>query len=105
MTTLRDILLNKPLARDGARLWYNEDESKEKRRLALKLTDEYLAQETYMALLNEGWLPVRADDLPVMQHFAEWLRGYHRQDAPDRDQLRKDWFVFCEQEDIPNNKR
>lgn len=105
MTILRDALLSKPLPQDSVRLWYNEDESREKGRLVFKFTDEYLAQETYMALLNERWLPVRADEAAVIRRFADWLNGYYRQVPPDRDQLRRAWFVFCEQEGIPNSKR
>lgn len=93
MTTFRDELLNRPHEEDTARLWYNEDETRSEGKLMLKLTEEYLAQDTFQALLNDGWEPVRADAISVMEAFWCWIEEHH-DDIPTRDDLRRDWFEF-----------
>lgn len=93
MTTFRDELLNRPHEEDTARLWYNEDETRSEGKFMLKLTAEYLAQDTFQALLNDGWEPVRADAISTMEDFWCWIEEHHN-DVPTRDDLRRDWFDF-----------
>lgn len=93
MGTHRDDMLNRELSGDTARLWYNEDETRSEGKLMLKLTAEYLAQDTFQALLNDGWEPVRADVISVLEAFWCWIEEHH-DDIPTRDELRRDWFEF-----------
>lgn len=83
---------------DTARLWYNEDETRKSGNFTTKLTGEYLHQDTFQILLNEGWEPVRADELNTIKRFGEWLGLLHKSDVPDRDQLRREWFDFIKQQ-------
>lgn len=96
MTTFRDKLLGQPHPEDTARLWYNEDETRREGKFMLKLTEEYLAQDTFQALLDAGWEPVRADRIRTMEDFWCWIEDHHN-DVPTRDQLRRDWFDFIKQ--------
>lgn len=97
MATMRDRLLEQPHYDDTARLWYNEDATKREGKMMLRLTEEYLAQDTFQALLDDGWEPVRADSVKVMQDFQFWIEARHN-DVPDRDQLRREWFDFLKQQ-------
>lgn len=96
MTRLKEIF-KKKMHDDSARLWYSVFESSEKGKLKFRLTDEYISQDTYMALLNDGWEPVRADSIGTIKKFEKWLIEHHKTDVPDRDQLRREWFDFCEE--------
>ena len=98
--TFRDALSNRKDDEDTARLWYHEDETRKSGNFTTRLTGEYLHQDTFSILLQEGWEPVRADSISTMKAFGEWLKERHKNETPDRDQLRREWFDFIKQQEL-----
>ncbi len=95
--TFREALLQKPETEDTARLWYHEEKTRKSGNFTTRLTGEYLHQDTFNILLQEGWEPVRADTLTTIKHFGEWLAQRHKHDTPDRDQLRREWHDYIKE--------
>lgn len=97
--TFREALLQRREKEETARLWYHEEETRKNGKITTILTGEYLHQDTFNILLQEGREPVRADEISKMKAFGEWLAKKHQHDVPDRDQLRREWFDFIKEID------